>query len=191
VNPADDTADGIALLAAVRLAGLCDAAGLAARLVISPADASERLAACAARGQLEERARGFALSDTGRSVVAGALEQERAAIDPTAARRVYAAFARHDRRLKELLTGWQLDGRPASAVVQLAIFHDEFQPVLGRAVGMAARLQPFPVRFDTALHRAEAGDDRYLLHPAVDSYHTIWFELHEELLHLSSRTRAD
>jgi DNA-binding MarR family transcriptional regulator len=191
VNRADNAASEFAVLAALRLAGHCDAAGLAARLVIEPADASELLAACAARGHVEERGHGFALSDTGRSVVVAALDQERTAVDPVTARRVYAAFARHDRRLKELLTGWQLNGRPAGAVVQLAIFHDEFKPVLERAIDMAARLQPFPARFDTALRSAEAGDDRYLLHPAVDSYHTIWFELHEELLHLSGRTRTD
>jgi pyruvate,orthophosphate dikinase len=191
VNPADDAAGELAVLAALRLAGLCDAAGLATRLVIAPTDASEFLAGCAARGNVEERGRAFTLSDTGRSVLDAALEQERTGIDPAAARRVYAAFTRHDRRLKELLTGWQLDGRPPGAVVRLAMFHDEFEPVLERAVGLAARLQPFPVRFDAALQRAEAGDDRYLLHPAVDSYHTIWFELHEELLHLNGRTRAD
>ena len=26
--------------------------------------------------------------------------------------------------------------------------------------------------------------------PLKDSYHTVWFELHEELMHLSGRTRA-
>ena len=36
-----------------------------------------------------------------------------------------------------------------------------------------------------------AGDGRYVASPRVDSYHGIWFELHEDLIQLAGRTRAD
>jgi pyruvate,orthophosphate dikinase len=32
---------------------------------------------------------------------------------------------------------------------------------------------------------------RFVAHPLVDSYHSVWFELHEELLHLAGLSRAD
>ena len=38
---------------------------------------------------------------------------------------------------------------------------------------------------------AQAGDGRYVASPRVDSYHGIWFELHEDLIGLAGRTRAD
>ena len=41
-----------------------------------------------------------------------------------------------------------------------------------------------------AVERARAGDGRYVASPRVDSYHGIWFELHEDLIALAGRTRA-
>ena len=38
---------------------------------------------------------------------------------------------------------------------------------------------------------AAGGDGRYVASPRVDSYHGIWFELHEDLIQLAGRTRAD
>ena len=35
------------------------------------------------------------------------------------------------------------------------------------------------------------GDQRYVASPRVDSYHGIWFELHEDLIQLAGRNRAD
>ena len=35
------------------------------------------------------------------------------------------------------------------------------------------------------------GDQRFIASPRVDSYHSVWFELHEELILLAGRTRAD
>ena len=39
--------------------------------------------------------------------------------------------------------------------------------------------------------RPAAGDQRYVASPRVDSYHGIWFELHEDLIQLAGRTRED
>ncbi len=36
-----------------------------------------------------------------------------------------------------------------------------------------------------------AGDHRYVASPRVDSYHSVWFELHEELILLAGRSRAE
>ena len=38
---------------------------------------------------------------------------------------------------------------------------------------------------------AMAGDQRYVASPRVDSYHGVWFELHEDLIALAGRRRAD
>ena len=40
-----------------------------------------------------------------------------------------------------------------------------------------------------ALDKVKAGDVAWLTKPLVDSYHTVWFELHEELILASGLTR--
>ena len=35
------------------------------------------------------------------------------------------------------------------------------------------------------------GNGKYIASPRVDSYHGVWFELHEDLILLAGRTRAD
>jgi hypothetical protein len=37
-------------------------------------------------------------------------------------------------------------------------------------------------RLNAALDRISAGDNDYVSGVRVDSYHTVWFELHEDLL---------
>jgi hypothetical protein len=39
-------------------------------------------------------------------------------------------------------------------------------------------------RLSNALAKLEAGDYRYLTVPDRDSYHTVWFELHQHLIKL-------
>ena len=46
-------------------------------------------------------------------------------------------------------------------------------------------------RLDRAMSALSAGDHRYVASPRVDSYHSAWFELHEELILLAGRSRAD
>ena len=51
------------------------------------------------------------------------------------------------------------------------------------------RLADYGVRLGHALEAARGGDGRYVASPRVDSYHGIWFELHEDLIQLAGRTR--
>ena len=53
------------------------------------------------------------------------------------------------------------------------------------------RLAGYRVRLGRAAESAQSGDGRYVASPRVDSYHGIWFELHEDLIQLAGRTRAD
>ena len=60
-----------------------------------------------------------------------------------------------------------------------------------RAGVLAPRLQPYAERLATASRRAVAGNPDYVANPLIDSYHTVWFELHEELMGLCGLDRAD
>ena len=46
-------------------------------------------------------------------------------------------------------------------------------------------------RLERALTKARDGDQRFVASPRVDSYHSVWFELHEDLIRLSGRLRSD
>jgi hypothetical protein len=45
------------------------------------------------------------------------------------------------------------------------------------------------VKLQTALDNIRAGQTMWLARPLIDSYHTVWFELHEELILATGRTR--
>ncbi len=42
-----------------------------------------------------------------------------------------------------------------------------------------------------ALARVRTGDSQWFTSPAVESYHTVWFELHEDLLQTLGINRSD
>jgi hypothetical protein len=51
------------------------------------------------------------------------------------------------------------------------------------------RLRRYAQRLTDALGYVQAGQPSYICSPFLDSYHTIWFELHEELITSAGRTR--
>jgi pyruvate,orthophosphate dikinase len=53
------------------------------------------------------------------------------------------------------------------------------------------RLAPYAGRFAQALEAVRAGERTMLASPLKESYHTVWFELHEELIALSGRQRTE
>jgi pyruvate,orthophosphate dikinase len=61
--------------------------------------------------------------------------------------------------------------------------------VLATAACQCPRLQSYEPRFVAALAQIEAGDLSMLASPLKDSYHTVWFEYHEELIALCGRDR--
>jgi hypothetical protein len=46
-------------------------------------------------------------------------------------------------------------------------------------------------RLDAAAAAAAGGDHRFIASPRVDSYHGVWFELHEDLIRLAGTTREE
>jgi hypothetical protein len=79
-----------------------------------------------------------------------------------------------------LCTTAQLEG--ADVADRLAVTHRRVMPVVGRLASALPRFAGYGERFAAALAHVTAGDADYLARPLVDSYHTIWSELHEDLL---------
>ena len=74
---------------------------------------------------------------------------------------------------------------------RLPDIHARVTPVVDRLGQLVPRLQPYSTRLTAASGRVQAGDSDWLLKPLIDSYHTVWFELHEELISVCGLTRLD
>ncbi len=114
------------------------------------------------------------------------------------------AFLALDQRMKDTVTAWQLrdaagrvvndhaDAAYDRAVLdRLAALHADAVAWLTPLEVGCPRLGAYRVRLGRAAEAAQAGDGRYVASPRVDSYHGIWFELHEDLIQLAGRNRAD
>ena len=115
------------------------------------------------------------------------------------------AFVAIDHQVKDVVTAWQLrdiDGASvpndhadaaydAAVLDRLAAVHDAALAWLAEAEAALPRFAIYRARLTRAVDAARAGDGMYVASPRVDSYHGIWFELHEDLIQLAGRTRED
>jgi len=62
-----------------------------------------------------------------------------------------------------------------------AVHHDALGATEELAVELE-RMQSYGPRLAAALERVEAGEREWVARPLMDSYHTVWHELHEDLL---------
>lgn len=179
----------------IQLKGLCTAERAAAALSASP-EAIEEL--CGADSTLfRTTARGFALTVEGRSWLMAGLAEERATLDARALGACYARFLPLNERFKRLVSEWQASsasgdsGTAWLAVLEsLTALHDDVLPLVDDTAHHVRRLRPYGARFSRALAELRAGDTSMLASPLKDSYHTVWFEYHEELIALCGRDRA-
>ncbi|GAA3165150.1 hypothetical protein GCM10010531_17000 [Blastococcus jejuensis] len=122
-----------------------------------------------------------------------------------AATAAYDRFERVNRELLALFTDWQTmpaggervpnDHTDAdydrSVIDRLGDLHERADKVLSRLAALEGRLSRYTERLDDAYDKALAGETDYVSGVRVDSYHTVWFELHEDLLRMLGRTREE
>jgi pyruvate,orthophosphate dikinase len=168
------------------------------------ADATERLEAAANAGYARKLPRGATLTPQGRAELARAEGDERAGIDAQALEQVYEKFTVVNASFKALMKDWQVrsvDGADvpndhrdsaydASVVDRLAGVDAALTPILKDASQHVPRLSVYSARFVDALAAVRAGDRTMMAAPSRDSYHTVWFEFHQELIDLCGRSRA-
>ena len=179
--------------------------GLAAALMSSTTQVQHVLDQLVADG-LAQRASGmFRLTGQGRlrakDLVAG--DRQRWGYDN--ARAALHGFAGLDHRMKDAVTAWQVrtvgdvqtpnDHSDAQydheVLAQLASVHDDTISWLSSLSPEPERLRVYRERLTRALQLARDGDERFIASPRVDSYHSVWFELHEDLIRLAGRSRAE
>ena len=70
----------------------------------------------------------------------------------------------------------------ARVVADLAALHNRVEPLCDDLAGALERYRPYGDQLSRAVARVEAGERDWFTKPVLPSYHTVWFELHEDLL---------
>jgi pyruvate,orthophosphate dikinase len=144
----------------------------------------------------------YKLTDSGKARATEMLEAERDAWGADQASAALDAFLDLDQRMKDTVTAWQMRGTETvndhsdpdhdrSVLDRLAALHDDALAWLTPLESGCPRLAGYRLRLVRALHQALSGEKRFVASPRVDSYHSVWFELHEDLIQLAGRTRQD
>ena len=156
-------------------------------------------------GLAERVAGAYRLTARGKLRALDLFTADREAMGATRAEAALDAFHPIDLRVKDAVTGWQVragtaeptlndhaDARyDAEVLDRLSALHADTIAWLAPLASALPRLDRYRGRLNRALHLARAGDGRFVASPRVDSYHTVWFELHEDLIRLAGRRRAD
>jgi pyruvate, orthophosphate dikinase len=182
--------------------GYCQPDALAVALGCSADDGIALLDGLVAAGQVEPGAGSFRLTEAGRAAATALLSADAVAWGPANAENALDAFLALDRRLKDVVTAWQMKGPEtpndhadlaydASVLARLAELHAGVEAWLAPLTTGLPRLARYGARLADAAAAAAAGNGKYIASPRVDSYHGAWFELHEDLIWLAGRTRAD
>jgi pyruvate, orthophosphate dikinase len=170
----------------------------------APAEAVDTaLAELVARGEAEQFRVGARLSASGKAAAEQGLAHERTATDHRRFEEEYERFTPLNGEFKALATDWQMrsiDGKltrndhkdaayDAAVLGRLPEMHERTLALIDDIAAHAPRIGGYRRRLSDALVKLEAGDHRYLTAPDRDSYHTIWFELHQHLINLLGLTR--
>jgi pyruvate,orthophosphate dikinase len=178
---------------------------IATALRCSQEDAAATLDRLVADGLAEMAAGSFRLTADGKSIGQEWITQDTARWGVDNALAALDAFLVLDHRMKDTVTAWQMrvvDGAQAfndhsdpvydaDVLTRLAALHADASAWLAPLVAGLPRLGAYGERLEHAAAMAAAGDGKYVASPRVDSYHSIWFELHEDLILLAGRNRAE
>jgi hypothetical protein len=74
---------------------------------------------------------------------------------------------------------------------RLRVLDERSAPLVRRLGRTVARFEPYPRRLRAALARVDDGELEWFTSPKLDSYHTVWMQLHEDLLLALGIERTD
>ncbi|OKJ25926.1 transcriptional regulator [Streptomyces sp. CB01580] len=193
------TSTDLLVLHTLRCIGFSGLSGVARASGLPESDVESELIDLAVAGLVTHTAGdfgGWGLTEEGRAADAEQIADE---LEEAGARaRLTAAFDRFlvlNPELLDLCTAWQtrtVDGSmtmndhsdpsyDAQVLDRFMEFHQRADPLYAELSEALLRFQRYPVRLADALARARAGALEYVT-DSTSSYHTVWFQLHEDLL---------
>lgn len=119
--------------------------------------------------------------------------------------KLYDDFEAINETLKSLVTDWQVINRAGTQIPndhsdkeydnkiidKIGDLHEHAEKLLGGFESFIPRFKYYREALLAALERAEDGAIEWISEVKIDSYHTVWFELHEDLLCILGRTRTE
>jgi hypothetical protein len=187
------------VLHGLRLKGQAGAAAVAESAGITTAEVESWLARLAAGGLVVHRdiPAGWSLTSAGRVEHARLVgrEVDAAGVRP-AIEGAYERFRALNGGVLDACSRWQVREIAGTAVVNdhrdreydarvvadLAALHDRVEPLCDDLAGALERYRPYREQLSRAVEKVEAGERDWFTKPRLPSYHTVWFELHEDLL---------
>ena len=193
-----------AVLVMLSIKGVATPGVLEAALGAEAAVVAGELARLERDGSASGSPAGWRLSPDGRSAATTVIAHERATAGFADMDASYETFVALNDRFKSTIMAWQLRdvggtlvpndhadaAYDASVLSDIAAIHRDLVEALAPLAARVPRLATYRDRFARALQRAQQGERRYVAAPIIESYHTVWFEFHEDLIRLSGKTRA-
>ena len=143
----------------------------------------------------------LALTPAGREAHAAWARLPEGSDEHAAARRFYDSFLPQNTELLRICTDWQL--RPGNipndhtdraydwgVVERLERLHERIGAMLDRLSAVVPRFGGYKARLGEALAKIDE-DRQWFASPRCDSYHTVWMQMHEDMLSAVGVDRAD
>ena len=170
------------VLHALRLKGMADAGAIAVACDLAPSVVEPELAALLARGMVRflDKRNSWSLTPDGRAEHARLLAEDLddagcAGVVESAYRRVLGVNVELLATITALQHGDRAVGRLRT------VYHEAIGATEELAVELE-RMRSYGPRLAMALERVERGEREWVARPLMDSYHSVWHELHEDLL---------
>ena len=201
VSRALDTDPDLMVMTALRLAPLVEIDRLTQVTDLPPGVITTHVDALVASGLARRHDRaptGWTLTPEGHDALG---ERLTAQLDAAGLRSqmasLYGRFAQLNPEVLTAVTDWQVvtadDGtmvvndhtdsaRDAAVVTRLGALDDAAGPLCDQLGALVARFGNYRHRLGVARRHVESGEYRWVDSPLIDSFHTVWFELHEHLL---------
>jgi len=185
------------VLHGLRLKGFAEAEDVAALIGLEPAVVVAELEQLKADDLVlyrEGRLTGWALTPAGRKAQEAGLQaelEERGVRD--AVFDAYKRFLDLNNDLLGVCTAWQMRDEATindhsdvaydqGIIDQLHALHGRVEPIISDLEGVLERYCGYRPRLHAALANLRNGESEWFTKPLIDSYHTVWFQLHEDLL---------
>jgi polyhydroxyalkanoate synthesis regulator phasin len=185
------------VLHAVRLRGVAPTEAIAGTLDAAPEQVQAVIDGLQNDGELihreGRRVSGYVLTKEGKGRHADEVVAQVAGLHE-ALSHVYEQFLTINGRIKEMCSDWQGiedDVKRWDAIDALETFDSTAQVIFKRAGEVIPRFSRYGRALSAALELLADGDHRYFTSPLVESYHTVWFEAHEDFLMCLGIDRAD
>lgn len=199
----------LSVIHALRLRSVADAAELARLTGIDPEPLAVLLVDEADRGFVVHRSgrlSGWSLTAAGRAEGERLLgEQLQLSGGRSTVEVLYEEFLGLNPVLLEICADWQtlrVDGievvnthedlaHDREVIERLSRLHVRSMKMTGQLGAVLERFGLYGQRLSAAHERIQTGETEWLTRSTIDSYHSVWFELHEDLLATLGRRRVD